>query len=291
MTTAQKIAKEKFIKAIAYKKKTGATLKEAFAHVYGRKVGAVKKTAKKKVTSTGKHVDTKSHNVNIKIVSGIKKPKKAKAKKVAVKKEVTRHSRSIKKVKSTYKVDRQTGNSNRTARGKNQDAKRKALAPGKRISKTGRTYYETRANRTDLNRSTMTGIGKVLTKAQELKNLTHLGVGPLFKKVITILKSKAKDYPSVKDLMNDILQHGLQSGIISELVYYKDTLAFYKKYETEINGLLREVMFSSGIDSPEGIFGKKWDSTDPFANDTNNRNLLAWFGFEESVNQFYNILY
>jgi hypothetical protein len=47
MTTAQKIAKEKFKKAIAYRQKTGVSLKEAFAHVYGKKV--VKKKAAKKV--------------------------------------------------------------------------------------------------------------------------------------------------------------------------------------------------------------------------------------------------
>jgi hypothetical protein len=50
MTAAQKIAKEKFKKAIAIRKKTGVSLKEAFAEVYGKKkVGAVKKKAAKKV--------------------------------------------------------------------------------------------------------------------------------------------------------------------------------------------------------------------------------------------------
>lgn len=52
MTAAQKAAKEKFSKAIAYRSKTGVSLKEAFAHVYGKKVGEVKKkaTPKKKET-------------------------------------------------------------------------------------------------------------------------------------------------------------------------------------------------------------------------------------------------
>ena len=113
MTAAQKAAKANFKKAIEYRKKTGVSLKEAFAHVYGRKVGAApkkkaakkkaapkkaakkvvkksapKKVAKKKHTKYGvvkKHVrrvagvkkaesshkDTKSHNVNIRVVSGI----------------------------------------------------------------------------------------------------------------------------------------------------------------------------------------------------------------------------
>lgn len=38
-----------------------------------KKVGAVKKKAAKK-TAVKKHVDTKSHNVNIRVVSGAKKP-------------------------------------------------------------------------------------------------------------------------------------------------------------------------------------------------------------------------
>lgn len=116
MTAAQKAAKANFKKAIEYRKKTGVSLKEAFAHVYGKKkVGAApkkkaakkkaapkkaakkvakkaapKKVAKKKHTKYGvvkKHVrrvagvkkaesshkDTKSHNVNIRVVSGLGK--------------------------------------------------------------------------------------------------------------------------------------------------------------------------------------------------------------------------
>jgi len=50
MTAAQKTAKAKFKQAIEYRKKTGVSLKEAFAHVYGKKVGAApKKKAAKKV--------------------------------------------------------------------------------------------------------------------------------------------------------------------------------------------------------------------------------------------------
>ena len=48
MTQAQKNAKAKFKQAIAYRQKTGVSLKEAFAHIYGKKINAVKKTAKKK---------------------------------------------------------------------------------------------------------------------------------------------------------------------------------------------------------------------------------------------------
>jgi len=51
MTQAQKTAKAKFKQAIAYRTKTGVSLKEAFAHIYGKKKvvkKAVKKSAPKK---------------------------------------------------------------------------------------------------------------------------------------------------------------------------------------------------------------------------------------------------
>jgi hypothetical protein len=104
ISIAQKKARKNFKKAIEYKKKTGCSLKEAFAHVKGKKIVtkkvikkkavkkvSVKKAAKKKVGVIKKkvlhsplkkktvkkpistHKDTKSHNVNIRVVSGIKK--------------------------------------------------------------------------------------------------------------------------------------------------------------------------------------------------------------------------
>ena len=53
MTAAQKKVAANFKKALAYRKQSGCTLKEAFAKVYGKKTTAPKKTArKKKVGST-----------------------------------------------------------------------------------------------------------------------------------------------------------------------------------------------------------------------------------------------
>jgi hypothetical protein len=56
MTAAQKTAKDKFKKAIAYRQKTGVSLKEAFAHIYGKKIGAVKKKAAPKKKAVKKVV-------------------------------------------------------------------------------------------------------------------------------------------------------------------------------------------------------------------------------------------
>ena len=51
----------------------------------------------------------------------------------------------IKKPKSVYSVKHQVGDSVKII-----DKGIKAMAPGKRISRTGKVYYETRKNRSDL---------------------------------------------------------------------------------------------------------------------------------------------
>jgi len=109
MTAAQKTAKANFKKAIEYRKKTGVTLKEAFAHVYGKKVGAVKKKAAPK-------------------------------KKAAVKKKVVKRGAKTKVLKLT----KQRGTSV-----KSYDKRHQALPSGKRKTAWGTTYYESRANRSD----------------------------------------------------------------------------------------------------------------------------------------------
>jgi len=51
----------------------------------------------------------------------------------------------FKNLRDNLKVLKQVGTSN-----KKRDLNRKALMPGKRISKTGKVYWETRKNRSDL---------------------------------------------------------------------------------------------------------------------------------------------
>ena len=105
-------------------------------------------------------------NTNKKNTMAVKKTKAVTAAKTRVKKASTALKTAKKKVavakkkvtavKKTYVKLVQTGSSSKKA-----DAKRKALKPGKRVSKAGaknqygtseggKTYYEYRANRTDL---------------------------------------------------------------------------------------------------------------------------------------------
>jgi hypothetical protein len=109
------------------------------------------------------------------------------------------------------------------------------------------------------------------------------------------LKDELKDwlvpedhgYDNEKQQLEDLLQHGCVSGMVGSLIYYGDTVKFYEDHKEEINGLLAEMCIDTGL-SPAELFGDKWDNEDPLAQDTYNKNLLAWFGFEETAYRYAN---
>ena len=118
---------------------------------------------------------------------------------------------------------------------------------------------------------------------QNIKKLKQETNSSLTKKVCNYVINKWSDYSNKTDIFTDVLYHGCQSGIVGELIYYKDTLAFYNRFKNEINNLLYETMQNCGIYNPSELFREKWDKEDPLSNDYTNQNLLAWFGFEETL--------
>lgn len=82
--------------------------------------------------------------------------------------------------------------------------------------------------------------------------------------------------------MEDLMNYGCISGMIPNLIYYEDTANFYDKYKNNINEMISNI----GIPMEE-IFGDKFDKEDPLVLDIVNKNLLAWFGFEEASLQVY----
>lgn len=98
------------------------------------------------------------------------------------------------------------------------------------------------------------------------------------------INSYARDYESgARGFLEDLMQGGCQSGMVGDLIYYTDTVKFYKTHKAEIQALLREMLNDTGYDSPAQLFGDKWDKEDVFAEEHLNQNLLAWFGFEETA--------
>lgn len=230
----------------------------------------------------------------------IKKAVKKVAKKVATKKAIIKKAvkksapkkvvakKIVKKSAPKKAVLRQTGTSNRVL-----DEMRQAKKPGKRTSADGNVYYEYRANRTDAGK--LLGVSNSVSSKIDLKKLKEIGAktkSPLTKKVVSILARNYSDggYSSMPMYLDEILRNGLQSGVISELIYYKDTLAFYKKYKKEILTLLKETLYQYGSSSPIDIFGRNWDIEDFSIEDTQNQNLLAWFAFEETTRNLANQL-
>ena len=82
--------------------------------------------------------------------------------------------------------------------------------------------------------------------------------------------------------LQQVIEHGCVSGMVSGLIYYTDTESFYKEHHQEINDMLTEMTESTGCSISE-LFGDKWDNSDSLCFNTQNRNLLAWFAYEETA--------
>lgn len=116
-----------------------------------------------------------------------------------------------------------------------------------------------------------------------IKRLRRDSDNKLFRHVCSWVIARWPDYSNKDYIFRDVLEHGCVSGMVSELIWYSQTTAFYKRYREEINELLKDCMYSTGLYSMKDLFGKNWDDEDPLIIDTHNQNLLAWFGFEETL--------
>lgn len=96
------------------------------------------------------------------------------------------------------------------------------------------------------------------------------------------LRSQARERDgSIAAVAEDLVYGGCASGIVGHLVYYTDTLRFEARYRKEINALLTEALTNGCVSSVSQLSG--WDTDDPRGFGTVNRNVLAWFGFEEAA--------
>ena len=101
--------------------------------------------------------------------------------------------------------------------------------------------------------------------------------------VLRWINEQADNYDDgAKGILDDLMRGGCQSGFVSHLIYYTDTVKFFHKHRQEISSLLKEAIESTGC-QPADLFGEKWDREDPLAQEDLNRNLLAWFAFEETA--------
>ena len=118
-----------------------------------------------------------------------------------------------------------------------------------------------------------------------IRNIKQLkkDASPLQQSVYNYIIDEWSSYDNKVNIFTDVLYHGCQSGTVGFLIYYNQTTAYYNEHKEEINTLLYELMEGTGLYSPTDLFGNKWDKEDPLAIEDYNQNLLAWFGFEETM--------
>ena len=98
------------------------------------------------------------------------------------------------------------------------------------------------------------------------------------------LRSEARDREgSIKSVFGDLSHGGCASGMVGHLIWHSDTVRFYRRHAREIDAMLRDLCNDCGC-QPGDLFARAgWDDSDPLAREVTNRNILAWFGFEEAA--------
>ena len=115
-----------------------------------------------------------------------------------------------------------------------------------------------------------------LENIEKIKNETN---NKLVSRVCRYIISNWEHYDDKKDIFLDIINCGCRSGACRDLIYYGQTKRFYETYKHEISRLI----YINDYDNLADLFGSDWDPYDPLALEDDNQNLLAWFGFEETI--------
>ena len=78
----------------------------------------------------------------------------------------------------------------------------------------------------------------------------------------------------------DVILEGCQSGIVSELIYYSDSCAFYEKYKEEIWDRLSDMADDMGEPSILHLI-VTFNGSKEVGSETQLHNLLAWWACED----------
>ena len=77
-----------------------------------------------------------------------------------------------------------------------------------------------------------------------IKELKRKSDSPLTRRVYNYVIDRWGDYDDKKYIFTDVLHYGCQSGVVGELIYYSDTVRFYKQYRQEINPIIKIIRTS-----------------------------------------------
>ena len=82
----------------------------------------------------------------------------------------------------------------------------------------------------------------------------------------------------LKSRLEEITEHGCQSGTVSSLIYYTDTVKFFDNFYDEIYNMIDDVYTA---DSTFEMLKQKCDLTDIIMGADTVKNYLAWMAYEE----------
>ena len=94
-----------------------------------------------------------------------------------------------------------------------------------------------------------------------------------------LIESNLNEPEERKAYLQDLVQYGGASGMLSGLIYYGDTEEFFDKYHEEITTMLQDLKEETGLDEKE-LFGRNWDAVHGLLSQQN-RCVLCWFAIEQ----------
>jgi len=121
------------------------------------------------------------------------------------------------------------------------------------------------------------------------EDLTYI----LYKKddrLINEVSNDLDDFDTIEDIkryLEEVSTYGGQTGIISSLIYYKDTNNFYDRNEQEIEDLIQEYKEELGYKSRCEFMNSLNGQAEDLIQE---KNLLCWFAYEETAKKILNIL-
>ena len=101
------------------------------------------------------------------------------------------------------------------------------------------------------------------------------------KEVIEDQLDEVDGYDTPQDFLEHLCDLCITGGGVSSMIYYDDTLSFLERHSEEINQLLQQGIEEFG--SLKDMFGDNYDDSDPMNLETSNRNLFAWYAYEETA--------
>jgi hypothetical protein len=115
----------------------------------------------------------------------------------------------------------------------------------------------------------------------------------LYKRVINEIVADSENYSgnNIQERLRARLQdigYGLSSGIVGSMIYYSDTCKYFNRYRKEIEELWEDFAYSTDMKISD-LNG--FDESDPFIRKVTNKNLLAWWSYEEIASELENALY